>query len=151
MSSVLLVNINRILAHLAAKSAREEPSPLPVKALVLSAPRVNTLLLDLELVRLALLDTTQTSLAADLAQHVRLGPNAQELAAPPPLSVLLAISSPSLLKPRVLSALPEPILLKLDLVRVLHALVPPLLVLQVALNGVCVSLRAVFKIILFYK
>ena len=104
-SPALQVNTSLSQALLLAVSALGEPSPLPAKVLAPSVPRVNSLLPELLLVLVALLDTTQTSLGLGLVQHVRLGPNAQALPSPPPLSVLLALSSPSLLRLRVHRAL----------------------------------------------
>jgi hypothetical protein len=102
---VLRVNISLSQALLLAVHVQAELSPLPARVLARSAPRVNSLLLELLLALVALLDTTQTSLGLGLVQHVRLGPNAQALPSPPPLSVLLALSSPSLLRLRVHRAL----------------------------------------------
>jgi hypothetical protein len=147
----LLVNTTLSQALLPAVSALGEPSPLPARVLAPSAPRVNSLLLELLLALVALLDTTQTSLGLGLVQHVRLGPNAQALPSPPPLSVLLALSSPSLLRLRVHHALSKQTLLNLALPSVQHALLPLHLVLQLALLVAGLSSSPVSILILSTK
>jgi hypothetical protein len=114
-SLALQVNTSLSQAPSRAEYVLAEPSPLPVKVLAPSAPRVNSLPPELLLALVALLDITQTSLGLGCVQHVQSAPNALALPSPPPLFALPALSSPSLPRAPVLLALRSRMRLELAL------------------------------------